>query len=118
MKKQKVESIKQEDLQAFMTYVVTGEVKDAEEGRKIKRLAKQQVNLADVTSVVNGLTRHYSQLITQLMEVVQVQDRVIRKVAPEGAFEAEQEEFEAEISRKREEMLKAQEELKQEKGDA
>lgn len=101
------DSMSKEELYKYMTYILTGEVKDEEHAKDLQRLARTVATMSDVTVVLRVLMQQQDKTLTQLMEAVQVQQRVIQKMgAPDSLFEEAQNEYDAEIEKMREELTK------------
>jgi len=104
--------IKTKDLQEVLTYAVTQEVADEKAAKRIKRLAKRTVTVTDVVAIVKGMTAHHDQFITQLMDKVQIQERVLIKLgATDETIQEATKEYYEELNAKREELLAAQKSL-------
>lgn len=102
------EPMKAKELHDYLTFFFSKEVKDEKHAKRLKLLAKRTVTLSDVVVIVKALTQHQDDAIIQLMDKLQIQERVIRKLqaTDEHFIEAEQEYFA--ILKEREEALKAQ----------
>lgn len=108
------DAIKSTDLQEALTYAVTEQVADEKSAKRIKRVAKQTTNVTDVVAIVKAMTGHQDQYITQLIDKVQIHERVLAKLGakPEMIQEATKEYY-GELQAKREELLAAQEQLQE-----
>jgi endonuclease III len=108
------DAIKSTDLQEALTYAVTEQVADEKSAKRIKRVAKQTTNVTDVVAIVKAMTSHQDQYITQLIDKVQIHERVLTKLGatPEMIQEATKEYY-GELQAKREELLAAQEQLQE-----
>lgn len=106
---QSQEPMSKEDLQTYMKYIMTGNITDGNHAKELRRLSRRTTTMSDVTVIIRVLMQQQDQMITQLMDVAQVQQRVIQKLgASEGMFKEAQEEYEAEIVKAKEEVKKQQ----------
>jgi hypothetical protein len=108
--------IKTKDLERFLKFAVSGHVENEKDVKHIKRTSRTTVTVNDVIVLFKALTQRQEQSITQLMDVVQIQDRVLAKLGATDELYAEAEaEYEAELAAKRAELTEAQEKLKADK---
>lgn len=72
--------ISKEDLFAYMTYVLTGEVKDEKHAKKLRRLARRTTTLSDVTTVFKILSQQHQRLIMSLIDANQIHRIVLEQL--------------------------------------
>lgn len=95
------------ELYDYLTFFFTKEVNDEKHAKRIKQLARRTVTLSDVVVVVKALTEHQDNAIVQLMDKLQIQERVLKQLnATDEHFIKAQEEYLAALKEK-EEALKA-----------
>lgn len=100
--------LKTKELYDYLNFFLTKELEDEKHVKRIKMLAKRTVTLSDVVVVVSALTEHQTEAIAQLIDRLQVQERVLKKLeATEEMFVEANEEYET-LIKEREEALKAQ----------
>jgi hypothetical protein len=108
--------IKTSDLKRFLQFALSGHVENEKEVKLLKRTSRTVVTANDVIVMFNALNQRHDQAITQLMDVVQVQGRVLEKLgATDEMFKEAETEYENELAAKRAELTEAQEKLKAEK---
>lgn len=93
------EPISAQDLNVYFTYLLTQHVESDKHAKQINRLSRRTTTLSDVAVVFNKLVEHQEQKITQLMERVRKQEKVLRKLgATDEMFAEVDKEYEEEIS--------------------
>ncbi|QIW88716.1 hypothetical protein P59_119 [Bacillus phage P59] len=108
--------IKTKDLERFLKFAVSGHVENEKDVKHIKRIARTAVTATDVVVMFKALGQQQEQAITQLMDVVQIQDRVLAKLgATDELYKEAEAEYEAELAAKRAELTEAQKKLEAEK---
>jgi hypothetical protein len=108
--------IKTKDLERFLKFAVAGSVENDKDVKLLKRTSRTTVTVNDVIVLFNALSQRHEQSITQLMDVVQIQDRVLAKLgATEELYAAAEAEYEKELADKRAELQAAQEKLQADK---
>lgn len=101
------EPMKTKELYDYLQFFFTKEVEDEKHAKRIKMLARRTVTLSDVVVVVKALTEHQDNAIIQLMDKLQVQERVINQLgATDEHFIQAQEDYLAAL-KEREEAFKA-----------
>lgn len=84
-------SMSQDDLKLFLNYVVTGQVTDE---KQLQRLANRTTTLADVVTVIKALEAIQNNKIVQVMDAIQVQNIILKKLgATEEMFEEASKEY-------------------------
>jgi hypothetical protein len=108
--------IKTKDLERFLKFAVSGHVENEKDVKLLKRTSRTTVTANDVIVMFNALNQRHDQAITQLMDVVQIQDRVLEKLgATDEIYKQAEAEYEEELAAKRAELTEAQEKLRAEK---
>ncbi|ATN94362.1 hypothetical protein BSP9_013 [Bacillus phage BSP9] len=93
------EPISAQDLNVYFNYLITQHVDNEKHAKQINRLSRRTTTLSDVAVVFNKLVEHQEQKITQLMERVRKQEKVLRKLgATDEMFAEVDKEYEEEIS--------------------
>lgn len=106
--------ISSNDMKTYLNYVLTNHVESSKHAKDLKRLSRRTTTLSDVTVLFRVLTKHQEKLTTQLMDAVQIQQRVLERLgATDEMFNEAQSEYEKEIEEMRE-QIKAQFENKEE----
>jgi predicted RNase H-like nuclease (RuvC/YqgF family) len=106
--KQTQEPMKVEDLQKYLLAALTGEV-EPKDRKRIQKLSKAAVSLQDAVVVAKALMEPQEQISYRLMETIQVQDIILRKL---GATDEMVQEAQAELQSAIEEQQKRLEEAK------
>jgi len=105
-----------EDMKIWTEYLSTGKVKDEEHQKQLARLAKRQVNLADVAQIVDFMSRRNDGYISHIIEQNAILDRLVTRL---GATEEMRKEAKAEYDEEMEDLKEQIEEyskkLKEEK---
>lgn len=110
------EPMKTKELYDYLTFFFSKEVKDDKHAKRISMLAKRTVTLSDVVVIVKALTEHQDNAIVQLMDRVQIQERVLKQLnASDEHFIKAEEEYQAAL-KEREEAFKANLEVAQQAG--
>ena len=110
--------MKTKELYDYLQFFFTKEVKDEKHAKRISMLAKRTMTLSDVVVVIKALTEHQDNAIIQLMDKLQVQERVLKQLnATDEHFTKAQEEY-LEALKEREDAFKAQLEVAQQAGKA
>lgn len=100
--------ISSNDMKVYLNYVLTNHVESSKHAKDLKRLSRRTTTLSDVTVLFRVLTKHQEKLTTQLMDAVQIQQRVLERLgATDEMFNEAQSEYEKEIEEMRE-QIKAQ----------
>lgn len=98
------EPISLTDLKAYLDFLITQQVADEKAFKRVNRTAKRTVTVSDVVILAKAITTQQDFAITQLIDKLQVQDRVLRKL---GATEELISEAEAEYNEALKEREKA-----------
>ncbi|AMQ66631.1 hypothetical protein BH753_gp149 [Bacillus phage Shbh1] len=86
--------ISAEDLQEFGTYLITRQLRDEKHAKDIRRLSRRTTTLSDVAVVCEYLMNKHEQITTTMMEVIQVQQKVLEKLgATDEMFRQAKEEY-------------------------
>lgn len=102
------EPISKEDLQAYLKYVLTGQVETDLQAKRLRRLSRRVTTLSDVTIVAKVLLQQQGDMITQLMDAIQVQNRVLESLgATPDMFLAAEKDYN-EVLAQTQEILQAQ----------
>ena len=72
--------ISQQDLWSYLSYVLSGEVKDEKHAKDLTRLARRTTTLSDVTVVFKMLQTQTDRKIVEVMDVVQIQNKLLKKL--------------------------------------
>lgn len=108
--------IKLKDLEKFLTYASQGDAATEKERKFLHLMSRRTVNVSDVMSLFNVMNQRTSNLMTQLMDVVQIHKRVLSKVgATDEMYKEAEAEYEQLITEKQAELLAAQKQMKEEK---
>jgi hypothetical protein len=106
--------ISQEDMSTYLNYLLTGEVKDDKHAKDLRKLSRRTVTLSDVTVLVKVMMQHQDKTITQLMDAVQIQSRVLEKLgATDEIFEAAQKDYNKVIADMQKELEAKQKEVEE-----
>lgn len=106
------EPISTEELKVYFDYLITGQVKDEKHAKDINRLARRTTTVSDVTLLFKVMTAHQSNTITQLMDAIQIQNRILQKLgATDEMFDAAQEDYNQVIAEAQKELMAKAEEL-------
>ena len=98
-------SMSKEDLQTYMNYVLTNEVKDEKHAKELKRLANRTITLSDATIVAKVLNNATQQQLTQIMDVVQIQNRILDLLgATEEMFTQAETEYSEQLNQMRKQL--------------
>lgn len=110
--------ISKEDLHTFLTYVLSHQVKDQKHAKELRRLSRRTTTLSDVVVVFQTLMKQQDRMITQLMDAIQIQQRVLEKLgASDDMFKEAQDEYNEEL-KEMQEKLKATIEKKDDKSES
>lgn len=74
------DSISQEDMETYLTYLLTGNVEDENHAKELRRLSRRTVNVSDVTVLLKAMTHKQDKSITQVMEALQIQQNVLEEL--------------------------------------
>jgi len=92
------DSMSQEDMQEYLTYILSGKVEDEKHAKKLRRLTRRTTNMSDVTVVIKAFMYKQEKTITQLMEAVHIQQKVLDKLgATDEMFKEAEKEYTEEI---------------------
>lgn len=72
--------IRTEELQTYLEYVLTGEVKDEKHAKDLKRLSRRTTTLSDVVTVAQVLLKQQERLITSLIDANQIHHNILKKL--------------------------------------
>lgn len=105
-----------EELHEYLSFFLSKEVKDEAHADRINKLARRTVTLSDVVVTISALTQHQTEAIAQLIDKLQVQERVIKKLeATEDMFLEAEAEYAA-VLKEKTEAIKAQYEMASQAG--
>jgi len=108
------EPVKAKDLRDAVNYAITQQLADENSAKRIKRIAKQTVTVADVIAIVGQMTGQYGQVIMQLQDRTQIQEFVLLEMgATEETFMKAKEKYEAALQKHREEIEAARKQLEE-----
>lgn len=94
-----------QDLQKYLTYVLTNQVENTKHAKELRRLSRRTTTLSDVTVLVKTMNRQQEQRILQLMDTVQIQHRVLERMgATEEMFDEARTEYETDIKELQEQL--------------
>lgn len=103
------EPISAQDLNVYFNYLITQHVDNEKHAKQINRLSRRTTTLSDVAVVFNKLVDHQERKITQLMEVVRKQEKVLKKLGATAEMFAEvDKEYEEELNKLRKMFEEAQ----------
>lgn len=105
------EPISLNDLKAYLDFLVTQQVKDEKDFKRVNRTAKRTVTVSDVVILAKAITTQQDFAITQLIDKLQVQDRVLRKLGATDELIAEAEAEYDTVLKEREKAIKEAAEL-------
>lgn len=85
--------IGQEEMAAYLNYLLSGQVQSEEHATQINKVAKHTTTVTDATIIAKLLDTQLNQKITEVMDVIQIHNRVLQKLGatPEMFAEAEDE---------------------------
>lgn len=91
--KKTMHPVNQEKMALYLNYLLTGQVGSEADAKEINELSKRIVTLGDATLVAKVAVATLDQKLTQVMEVLQIQSKVLAKLGatPELFEEAEKE---------------------------
>src|SRR5690606_9771743 len=99
------EPISVEELQIFINYVLSGHVSSEAHAEQIRRLSRRTTTLSDVTMLVRVLQTQADRKLTEVMDVVQIQHKVLQKLgATEEMFAEAEVEYNEMIEEARKEL--------------
>lgn len=105
----KPENISVEDMQVWTEYIATGVVHDENHAKQLTRLGKRSINLADVSTIVDFMSRRNDGYISGLIEQIGVLDKVIAKLgATEDMRKEAMAEYDKELTALQAEVEEAQ----------
>jgi hypothetical protein len=114
-KNQTQDAINLDNLKLVLEYAVSGKV-DPKDVKKAKRTLRSTVTVQDVISLVTGLNQRNDQAISQLMDVVQVQSIVLKKLgATSEVIKEAQDEYSESLNEQREALEAARKQLEAQK---
>lgn len=103
------EPISAQDLNVYFNYLITQHVENEKHAKQINRLSRRTTTLSDVAVVFNKLVDNQERKITQLMEVVRKQEKVLKKLGATAEMFAEvDKEYEEELNKLRKMFEEAQ----------
>ncbi|AUO79416.1 hypothetical protein BSP10_013 [Bacillus phage BSP10] len=92
------EPISAQDLNVYFNYLITQHVDNEKHAKQINRLSRRTTTLSDVAVVFNKLVDHQERKITQLMEIVRKQEKLLKKLGATADMFAEvDKEYEEEL---------------------
>jgi hypothetical protein len=98
-------TMSKEDLQTYLNYVLTNEVKDEKHAKELSRLSKRTVTLSDVTVLFKVLNNATQQQMTQMMDVIQIQNRILDLLgATEEMFTQAEDEYNEQLNAMRKQL--------------
>lgn len=99
--------ISKQDMHTYLNYLLSGEVKDEKHAKELNRLSRRKVTLSDATVLTRVMMSQQDNTITQLMDAIQIQNKVLEKLgATEEMFNEAQEEYNAMIAEAQKELMK------------
>lgn len=105
-----------EDMKLWTEYLSTGKVKDEEHQKQLARLAKRQVNLADVAQIVDFMSRRNDGYISHIIEQNAILDRLVTRLgATEEMRKEAKAEYDEEMKDLKEQIEEYSKKLKEEK---
>jgi SOS response regulatory protein OraA/RecX len=114
-KNQTQDAITLDDLTLAVEYVTTGNV-DKKDVKKVKRTLRRTVNVSDVVTLATALNQRNDQVISQLMDVAQVQSFVLKELgATPEIMEAAKAKYEEVLNEQRAELEAARKKLEEDK---
>lgn len=117
-KKTQQDPISLEELSTYLTYATTKKFKDVAHAQQIKDISRRTTTMADVTTVARVLLREHENIIENLIEIVQVQERVLLKIgATEDTFKEAEKEYKLELEKVRKQLEKEQQEKEKTEGN-
>lgn len=107
-KKKTMNPINEKDYLIYLNYLLTGKVKNQKEAEKINDLSKRIITLSDAAVLVQTLMLQLNDRLTQVMDVVQIQQIVLKKLgATDDMFNEAKEEYEKLIEETRKKLEEA-----------
>jgi hypothetical protein len=96
---------KTDDFATYLNYVLTGQVESREHAAVVSRTSKRTATLADATILAKIMIGQMDQKMTQLMEVIQVQQKVLEKLgATDEMLQAAEDEYNAQVEEMRKQL--------------
>lgn len=79
-KQVKPENISTEDMQVWTEYLATGAVHDENHAKQLTRLGKRSINLADVSFIVDFISRRNDGFISQIIEQNGIYEKLFKQL--------------------------------------
>lgn len=107
-------NISKQDIKTWTEYLMTGDVHDDKHRKELLRLSQRSINLADVATIVDFMSRRNDGYIQGLIEQNAVQEKVLHKLgATADIFSEAKAEYEEELAEIQKQIEEAQKQLQQ-----
>ena len=108
-----------EEFLTYLNYLLSGEVESEEKAEQVNRAAKRSASVSDATLISKAAVAGIQQQLTQVMEVIRIQQIVLEKLgATSEMFEEANKQYQKELEETRkqleEQAKKVQEQEKEE----
>lgn len=109
-------NISKQDIKTWTEYLMTGDVHDEKHRKELIRLSQRSINLADVATIVDFMSRRNDGYLQGLIEQNAVQEKVLRKLgATADIFAEAKAEYETELEEIQKQIEDAQKQLQQQR---
>lgn len=99
---QTADSLKPNELKRLVTVLLTGEASEDQQ-KQLQKTLRKVVNLSDVVTVVRAITNEDRMLLNRVLEILNIQKRVIEQLDPTGELrKSAEEEFKKEYAEAKE----------------
>ena len=107
-------NISKHDIKTWTEYLMTGDVHDDKHRKELLRLSQRSINLADVATIVDFMSRRNDGYIQGLIEQNAVQEKVLHKLgATSDIFAESKAEYEEELAEIQKQIEEATQQLQQ-----
>lgn len=96
---------KAEGLTAYLNFLLSGQLEDEEQAKLINETAKRTATLAEAAAIAKLLSVQMDQKLTQVMDVIQIQNKVLQKLeATDEMFAEAEKEYNEQIAAMQKEL--------------
>jgi hypothetical protein len=97
---------REEELTLFLNYMITGKVENESHAQLLNRVAKRSASISEAAMTAKAQAIAIDNKLTQIMEVVQIQNIVLQKLgATEEMFAEAETEYNEDVKKVQEELL-------------
>lgn len=109
---------REEELSLFLNYMITGKVENESHAQLLNRVAKRSASISEAAMTAKAQAISIDNKLTQIMEVVQIQNIVLQKLgATEEMFAEAEAEYNEDVKKVQAELLAEVEANKAAKGE-